>query len=114
MPPRCSRSYATGSAASSSIAPASGSVAGAGSWGAGACCHSRGGINPEAKRPGATCDRGSRHGTTGARMEALLRNRAFVVDYVDARARWQHGAAAAFPPGTYWLQRFASVPVIET
>jgi REP element-mobilizing transposase RayT len=49
-----------------------------------------------------------------ARIEALLRNRAFVIEYADARARWRDGAAAVFPPGTYWLQRFASVPVIET
>jgi hypothetical protein len=49
-----------------------------------------------------------------ARIEALLRNRAFVNDYASARDRWQHGMAAVFPPGTYWLQRFASVPVLET
>jgi hypothetical protein len=40
-----------------------------------------------------------------------MRNRAFVVEYADARARWRDGAAAVFPPGTYWLPRFASVPV---
>jgi hypothetical protein len=49
-----------------------------------------------------------------ARIEALLRNRAFVVEYADARARWRAGAAAVFPPGTYWLQRFASVSILET
>lgn len=48
-----------------------------------------------------------------ARIETLLRNRAFVMDYASARERWRDGAAAVFPPGTYWLQRFASVPVIE-
>jgi len=48
-----------------------------------------------------------------ARIEALLRNRAFVVDYADARARWRAGAQAVFPPGTYWLRRFAAVPVLE-
>jgi REP element-mobilizing transposase RayT len=52
--------------------------------------------------------------STWARIEALLRNRAFVFDYASARDRWQHGMAAVFPPGTYWLQRFASVPVLET
>jgi REP element-mobilizing transposase RayT len=46
-----------------------------------------------------------------ARIEALLRNRAFIRDYADARARWRDGVAAVFPPGTYWLQRFASVLV---
>jgi len=44
-----------------------------------------------------------------ARVEALLRNRAFTRDYAVARARWQDGLAAVFPPGTYWLQRFAPV-----
>jgi REP element-mobilizing transposase RayT len=50
---------------------------------------------------------------TWARLEAVLRDRAFVVDYADARGRWRDGAAAVFPPGTYWLQRFASVPIRE-
>jgi len=49
-----------------------------------------------------------------ARIEALMRNRAFVEEYADARARWRDGAAAVFPPGTYWLRRFGSVPVFET
>jgi hypothetical protein len=47
------------------------------------------------------------------RMEALVRNRAFLVEYADARIRWRDGIAAMFPAGTYWLQRFASVPVLE-
>ena len=49
-----------------------------------------------------------------ARIEALLRNRAFAIEYTSARERWRDGIPAVFPPGTYWLQRFASVPVIET
>jgi REP element-mobilizing transposase RayT len=49
-----------------------------------------------------------------ARIEALLRNRALVAEYADARARWQQGAAGVFPLGTYWLQRFASVSILET
>jgi putative transposase len=49
-----------------------------------------------------------------ARMEVLVRNRAFAVEYASARERWHAGAAAVFPPGTYWLQRFASVPVLES
>jgi len=49
-----------------------------------------------------------------ARVEALLRNRSFVLEYADARARWRDGIAAVFPPGTYWLRRFAAVPVAET
>jgi hypothetical protein len=49
-----------------------------------------------------------------ARIEALLRNRAFVIEYASARDRWQNGVPVVFPSGTYWLQRFASVPVLET
>src|ERR1041384_3695287 len=48
-----------------------------------------------------------------ARIEALLRNRAFAIEYANARNRWRPGVAAVFPPGTYWLQRFASVPVLQ-
>jgi hypothetical protein len=49
-----------------------------------------------------------------ARIEALLRNRAFTVAYASARQRWRDGEPAVFPPGTYWLQRFASVHVAQT
>jgi hypothetical protein len=48
-----------------------------------------------------------------ARIEALVRNRSFAVEYAAARERWREGLDAVFPPGTYWLQRFASVPVLE-
>jgi putative transposase len=48
-----------------------------------------------------------------ARIEAIMRDRAFVVEYAAARARWRERAAAVFPVGTYWLQRFASVPIVE-
>jgi putative transposase len=46
-----------------------------------------------------------------ARIEALLRDREFLDAYVTAREAWRGGAAVTFPPGTYWLRRFASVPV---
>jgi len=46
-----------------------------------------------------------------ARVEALLRIRDFLESYPEARARWISGLAAAFPPGTYWLRRFANVPI---
>jgi putative transposase len=46
-----------------------------------------------------------------ARIEALLRNRAFLVDYAAARAGWHEGATVRFPIGTYWLRRFANVPI---
>ena len=46
-----------------------------------------------------------------ARAEALCRNRAFVAEYRRARAAWLTGLRVEFPPGTYWLRRFAHVPV---
>jgi putative transposase len=49
----------------------------------------------------------------GGRIEALLRNRAFVEAYTTARAAWREGVTALFPPGTYWLCRFAQVAVAE-
>ena len=52
--------------------------------------------------------------TKWARIEALLHNRAFVIEYASVREQWRNGIAIVFPPGTYWLHRFASVPVLET
>jgi putative transposase len=49
-----------------------------------------------------------------ARIEALLRNRAFSAAYKTAREQWLAGIPVMFPPGTYWLRRFAQVPVAET
>jgi len=49
-----------------------------------------------------------------SRIEALLRNRAFIEDYVLARDAWREGSRAVFPRGTYWLRRFANVVVGET
>ena len=46
-----------------------------------------------------------------ARAEALLRNQAFIDDYRRARAAWLAGIRVDFPPGTYWLRRFANVPI---
>ncbi|HWU91087.1 MAG TPA: hypothetical protein VN253_27665 [Kofleriaceae bacterium] len=46
-----------------------------------------------------------------ARIEALLRNREFLVAYREARGRWIAGELSAFPIGTYWLRRFAHVPL---
>ena len=52
--------------------------------------------------------------TKWTRIEALLRNRAFATEYTSARERRRNGLPAVSPPGTYWRQRFASVPVLET
>ncbi|HWU88479.1 MAG TPA: hypothetical protein VN253_14430 [Kofleriaceae bacterium] len=46
-----------------------------------------------------------------SRIEALLRNREFLVAYREARGRWIAGETSMFPIGTYWLRRFASVPL---
>jgi REP element-mobilizing transposase RayT len=46
-----------------------------------------------------------------ARIEALGRNRAFVSAHRAARALWLAGVKTLFPAGTYWLRRFANVPV---
>jgi hypothetical protein len=51
---------------------------------------------------------------TWARIEALLRNRAFAGEYTRAREQWRNGILAVSPPGTYWLHRFASVPGLPT
>ena len=48
-----------------------------------------------------------------ARVEALGRNREFVREHAKARALWRAGFTVTFPPGTYWLRRFAGVPVAE-
>jgi putative transposase len=45
------------------------------------------------------------------RIEVILRNREFVAAYRDARTRWIDGDPIAFPIGTYWLRRFANVPI---
>jgi putative transposase len=52
-------------------------------------------------------------GTQLARMAALELYREFQRAYRDARARWLVGMKAVFPAGTYWLARFAGVPVAE-
>jgi len=46
-----------------------------------------------------------------SRIEALLRNRAFLAAYRQARQQWAAGAVIPFPPGTYWLRRHAGVPL---
>ena len=50
-------------------------------------------------------------GGVAARVTALLDYRAFLAAYRGARARWLQGEEAMFPVGTYWLARFAAVPV---
>lgn len=46
-----------------------------------------------------------------ARLEAIRRYREFLAAYRDARAHWMAGDAVFFPIGTYWLRRFAHVPL---
>jgi putative transposase len=47
------------------------------------------------------------------RVEALQRNHAFIAAYAEAREGWRQGNTVAFPIGTYWLRRFANVPLAE-
>jgi putative transposase len=46
-----------------------------------------------------------------ARIQALQRNLEFAKAYRSARATWIIGIPTVFPAGTYWLRRFANVPV---
>jgi putative transposase len=46
-----------------------------------------------------------------ARVEAIQRNKVFIAAYRAARDLWKAGLNTLFPSGTYWLRRFASVPV---
>jgi len=48
------------------------------------------------------------------RIEALRRNTVFVAAYRAARVDWLAGLHVVFPMGTYWLRRFAGVPVAAT
>jgi REP element-mobilizing transposase RayT len=45
------------------------------------------------------------------RVEAIVRNLEFARAYARARRRWLDGQEAVFPIGTYWLRRFANVPI---
>ncbi|MGE5180828.1 MAG: hypothetical protein ACM31C_02140 [Acidobacteriota bacterium] len=46
-----------------------------------------------------------------ARIAALQRNKEWIATYREARERWRAGEQVTFPYGTYWLRRFAGVPV---
>jgi REP element-mobilizing transposase RayT len=48
-----------------------------------------------------------------ARFEAHHRNRDFLAAYREARERWVKGDVIPFPVGTYWLRRFACVPLMS-
>ena len=52
-------------------------------------------------------------GNKWSRIEALLRDRDFLAAYREARASWIGGLVVVFPPGTYWLRRFAQVPLLN-
>ena len=45
----------------------------------------------------------------GPRMEAIERLRAFHAAYAEARALWLGGDDPPFPPGTWWLSRWARI-----
>jgi putative transposase len=53
-------------------------------------------------------------GAPEVRIPALVSYRSFLWAYRNARDLWVRGFAAVFPPGTYWLTRFAFVQVATT
>ena len=50
-------------------------------------------------------------GRLAERVTALLEYQAFLAMYREARQRWLTNRPAVFPRGTYWLARFAAVPI---
>jgi putative transposase len=48
------------------------------------------------------------------RIMTLQRNKEWQLEYRDARAKWLLGLPVEFPPGTYWLRRFAGVTVRDS
>jgi len=50
-------------------------------------------------------------GSRELRVAALLAYRAFLAAYREARSIWLTRAHCTFPRGTYWLARFAAVPI---
>jgi len=48
-----------------------------------------------------------------ARLEAIRRNESFLRAYRKARMNLLAGNATPFPIGTYWLRRFAGVPIVS-
>ncbi len=48
------------------------------------------------------------------RVEALLRTKQFLVDYRIARQAMLAGKPIPFPPGTYWLRRYAGVQIANS
>lgn len=50
-------------------------------------------------------------GKATLRVAALVAYKEFLASYRDARIAWRAGRVALFPHGTYWLARFAPIPV---
>lgn len=50
-------------------------------------------------------------GQRAERVSALLEYQTFLAAYREARQRWLTGRTALFPRGTYWLAKFAAVPI---
>jgi hypothetical protein len=66
--------------------------------------------SPATPRPPCTLrPRFAGHGD--ARIRALLEYGEFLAAYREARRRWLAKERAKFPPGTYWLARFAAIPL---
>lgn len=52
-------------------------------------------------------------GRIAERIAAMLEYKAFLAAYREARERWLARRPAVFPRGTYWLARFAAVPIAD-
>lgn len=63
--------------------------------------------------PESWTPRRARRGAHWSRDEARLRDAEYLARYRAARAAWCAGLPAEFPPGTYWLARFACIRVAD-
>ena len=67
--------------------------------------------NPDSKEPRRTLRPRVAARCQGARVATLQRNKEWEAMYRRTRKDWLAGLPVEFPYGTYWLRRFANVPV---
>lgn len=68
---------------------------------------------PESPREGSAISPTIAARSLVTRIKAIAQYRVFLDAYRAARERWRKGEPVLFPAGTYWLSRFAFVPVAE-
>ena len=69
---------------------------------------------PASVEPRAESPAPRRGANKWARIEALLRNRAFAMEYASARERWRNDIPAVFPTGYLLAPTVRAGPVLET